>query len=80
MTIPRMVPADDAHALARLSDAERDVLVAIAQGSTTKEIAAARGRSPKTVAAQRDSLRQKLRARTAADLTRFAVRVGLVAA
>ena len=64
--------------LDRLSDRERDVLQAIAEGSSTKEIAARFGISTRTVETHRASLMRKLGLRSVALLTQFAIRVGLV--
>lgn len=64
--------------LDRLSDREREVLRAIAEGSSTKEIAARFGISTRTVETHRASLTRKLGLRSVALLTQFAIRVGLV--
>jgi DNA-binding NarL/FixJ family response regulator len=64
--------------LDRLSDRERDVLRAIAEGGSTKEIAARFGISTRTVETHRASLMRKLGLRSVALLTQFAIRVGLV--
>jgi DNA-binding NarL/FixJ family response regulator len=61
-----------------LSPREREVLTLIASGSTNKEIGVALGISPRTVESHRESLVRKLRIRTVAELTRFAVETGLV--
>ncbi len=67
-----------ATALRRLSRREREVLVLIARGSTTKEVASTLGISPKTVEKHRAKLSIKLVARNIADLTRFALESGLL--
>jgi RNA polymerase sigma factor (sigma-70 family) len=64
--------------LESLTPRERDVLRQIADGYTNKEIAADLGISPRTVESYRESLMQKLRIRTIAGLTRFAMETGLV--
>jgi len=64
--------------LDRLSDREREVLRAIAEGASTKEIAARFGISTRTVETHRASLMRKLGLRSVALLTQFAIRVGLV--
>jgi len=53
------------------------VLLGIVQGETNKEIAARLGISHRTVETHRESLMKKLRIRTVAGLTKFAMEVGL---
>lgn len=65
-------------ALDSLTGREREVLAGIAQGHTNKEIAAGLGISHRTVETHRESLMRKLRIRTVAELTRFALETGLV--
>lgn len=62
----------------RLSAREQEVLLHIASGQSTKEIAASLGVSVKTVETQRKTLMDKLRIFSVAGLTRYAVREGLV--
>lgn len=64
--------------LDRLTPREREVLAHIANGGSNKEIAATLGISPRTVETHRESLVRKLRIRTVAGLTRFALEVGLL--
>ena len=64
--------------LQSLTGREREVLHGIAQGRTNKEIAGALGISHRTVETHRESLMRKLRIRTVAGLTRFALETGLV--
>jgi DNA-binding NarL/FixJ family response regulator len=54
------------------------VLQGIARGQTNKEIATELGISHRTVETHRESLMRKLRIRTVAGLTRFALELGLV--
>jgi DNA-binding NarL/FixJ family response regulator len=61
-----------------LTPREREVLALIAEGRTNKETAAQLGISPRTVETHRESLMRKLRIRTVAGLTRFALEAGLV--
>jgi two-component system, NarL family, response regulator NreC len=68
--------SDGVYAL--LSDREREVLQLIAEGQNTKEIASLLGISGKTVAAHRIKLMEKLACPSVADLTRYAIRQGLV--
>ena len=62
----------------RLTPRERQVLQLVAEGKTTKEIAAILDVSVKTVDAHRTHLMQKLDLHDVASLTRLAVRLGLV--
>jgi DNA-binding NarL/FixJ family response regulator len=64
--------------LGSLTTREREVLHGIAQGRTNKEIAATLGISHRTVETHRESLMQKLRIKTVAGLTRFALETGLM--
>ena len=64
-------------ASARLSEREREVLQLIAEGKTTKEIAATLFLSAKTVETHRQHLMDKLEIRSVAELTKFALREGL---
>ena len=64
--------------LGTLTPREREVLRGVAQGRTNKEIATALGISHRTVETHRESLMRKLRIRTVAGLTRFALELGLV--
>lgn len=62
----------------RLTPRERQVLQLVAEGKTTKEIAAILDVSVKTVDAHRTNLMQKLDLHDVASLTRLAIRLGLV--
>ncbi|HEX5387055.1 MAG TPA: response regulator transcription factor [Gemmatimonadales bacterium] len=64
--------------LGSLTAREREVLLGIALGRTNKEIAAGLGISHRTVESHRESLMRKLRIRTVAGLTRFALETGVV--
>lgn len=66
-------------ALDALTAREREVLEGIARGQTNKEIAAGLGISHRTVETHRESLMRKLRIRTVAGLTKFALETGLIA-
>ena len=61
-----------------LSPREREVLTLIAQGSTTKEIAAQLGVSFGTVDTHRTNLMRKLKIRNVAGLVVYAFRAGLI--
>jgi DNA-binding NarL/FixJ family response regulator len=64
--------------LGTLTQREREVLEGIARGQTNKEIATELGISHRTVETHRESLMRKLRIRTVAGLTRFALELGLI--
>jgi len=69
-------PAGDAAVA--LPQRQRQVLLRIADGLTTREIAARLGLSPKTVETHRSRLMRRLRARNLAELLRRALELGLV--
>ncbi len=60
-----------------LTSREREVLQLIAEGKSAKEIATVINISPKTVAFHKTNIMTKLRTRTTAGLTKYAVRHGL---
>ncbi len=62
-----------------LSAREREVLVRIAEGESVKEAAFAMGIDPKTVDTFRRRLMAKLDLKSGADLTKYAIREGLIA-
>lgn len=70
---------DDTTTIAHdtLSDREFDVLRAIADGESVKQIAARLGISPKTVSTYRARLLEKLGVRTNAELVRYVLEHGL---
>jgi len=76
-TAPRK---DGAAFAARLSDRERQVLQLVAEGRQAKEIAHLLEISHKTVEFHKQSIARKLSLRTTAELTRYAIRQGLVEA
>ena len=61
-----------------LSQRERLVLTAIAEGRTSKEIAKLLNIKPKTVETYRARISEKLDLHSIADMTRYAMKVGLV--
>jgi len=61
-----------------LTDRERQILVLVAEGCSTREIADRLCISPKTVETHRARIMEKLDLRGVADLVRYAVRTGLV--
>lgn len=62
----------------RLTPREREVLQLVAEGKTTKEIAAILNVSVKTAEAHRTRLMQRLDIHDVAGLTRYAIRQGLI--
>lgn len=71
------VPEEAGSGYAALSKREREVLQAIADGNSTKEIAFAFGVSIKTVETQRMNTMKKLNLYSIAELTKYAIREGL---
>ena len=71
-----------AHAepFGRLTLRQREVLQLVAEGQTMKEIAQTLHISPKTVEFHKYNIMQTLGLRTAAELTRYAIRHGVVSA
>jgi two-component system response regulator NreC len=63
--------------IAALSPREREVLQLVAEGLTTKDIAAKLHISVKTVETHRKQIMDKLEIRSVAELTKYAVREGL---
>lgn len=73
----RTAPKDDASAFSLLTEREREVLQQIAEGKSTKEIAAALFVSVKTIETHRRQIMDKLDLHSVAELTKYAVREGL---
>ncbi len=69
--------ADDASS-AVLTGRESQILALIADGHTSREIADMLVISPRTVERHRENLRHKLGLRNRVDLTRYAIRAGLI--
>jgi len=61
-----------------LSNRELQVLTRLARGLTTKEVAEALHLSPSTVETYRSRILEKLQLRNNSDMTRFAIRRGLI--
>ena len=66
--------------LQRLSNREREILVALAEGETVQQIAHRLSRSPKTINNHRTHVLHKLGLRNSAQLARFAIAAGLIEA
>ena len=61
-----------------LTATEREIVIAIAQGKTTKEIAAERFSSIHTVTTHRKNIFRKLQVNTAHEVVKYALRAGLI--
>ncbi len=72
----RSAPQSDG-AFSLLTPKEREVVQLLAEGNSTKQAAARLDISFKTVATHRERVMAKLRIRSIADLTRYAIREGL---
>jgi len=70
--------ADQPDPLERLTSRQREVLQLIAEGRTTKDIAAKLNLSVKTIETHRAQLMDRLGIRDVPGLVRFAIRVGLI--
>ncbi len=70
--------ADDTGPLTQLTPRQREILQLVAEGKTTKQIAAALAVSIKTVETHRAQLMERLGIHDVAGLVRFAIRHGLV--
>ncbi|MGQ9585704.1 MAG: response regulator [Anaerolineae bacterium] len=62
-----------------LTDREREVLILVAEGYTNRQIADLLGISPKTVDVHRANLMRKLNLHNRVEVTRYAIRHGLIA-
>jgi len=71
---------DEDSPLERLTPRQREVLQLIAEGHTTRDIARSLGVSVKTIESHRLNLMDRLNIHNVADLTRYAIAIGLVAA
>ncbi len=61
-----------------LTQREREIHQLLAEGWNTKEIASHLGESVKTVETHRRNMMQKLNMRSIAELTKYAIREGLI--
>jgi DNA-binding NarL/FixJ family response regulator len=76
--VARMGPDHDPAPESELSDREVQVLVQLARGSATREVSTSLGLSMSTVETYRSRILQKLCLRNNSDITRFAIRRGLI--
>ena len=76
--VTRMGQPQDEAPESVLSDREMQVLVRLARGLTTKEVSEDLHLSPSTVETYRSRVLEKLELRNNSDLTRFAIRRGLI--
>lgn len=74
----RRASKESASPLGTLTPRELEVMRLIAKGLSTKEIAGVLHRSPKTIDAHRTSLMRKLDIDDRVELTRYAIREGIV--
>ncbi|MBU1701202.1 MAG: response regulator transcription factor [Candidatus Eisenbacteria bacterium] len=72
-----MVRREESSAFGHLTPREREVLQLIAEGLSTKEIAALQKVSVKTIETQRKQVMDKLNLHSVAELTKYAIREGL---
>lgn len=70
-------PTNDTSAYNLLSAREREVLQLLAEGNTTKNIAASLHVSTKTIETHRQQIMEKLNLHSVAELTKYAVKEGL---
>jgi DNA-binding NarL/FixJ family response regulator len=69
--------ANDASGASKLSPREREILQLLAEGKAMKEIASVLGVSIKTVETHRRTMMSKLGLYSVAELTKYAIRVGV---
>ena len=75
---PDAISKDDDRAGDALTSREREVIQLLAEGKTSKEVAVTLNLSVKTAETHRTNLMRKLGLHSVADLTRYAVRNGIV--
>ena len=75
--LARIQDGDDQDPLGRLTRRERDIVVMVAEGLTSRQIGEALEISPKTVDVHRTNAMHKLDLHNVAELTRYALKRGL---
>ena len=78
IVLARLGRTDRDRAGSPLTRREREVIKLVAEGATTKEIAARLAISPKTAQTHRENLKVKLNVRSTAEIVRYAIRHKLV--
>ena len=78
LLLSHAVSAEDAADVSQLTRREAQILALIAEGHTAREIAEQLVISPRTVDRHRENLLDKLELRNRVELTRYAIRVGLI--
>lgn len=76
--VGRMGQPNEDSPEAVLSDREMQVLIQLARGSTSREVSKALGLSLSTIETYRSRILEKLGLRNNSDMTRFAIRRGLI--
>jgi two-component system invasion response regulator UvrY len=76
--VERMGPGQEEAPESSLSDREMQVLLQLARGATTREVSEALRLSVSTVETYRSRILDKLKLRNNSDMTRFAIRRGLI--
>jgi len=71
------IPANETTAFSALTAREREVLQLLAEGKTTRQIAAYLNISVKTIETHRQQVMEKLNMHSIAELTKYAIREGL---
>jgi DNA-binding NarL/FixJ family response regulator len=79
LNIEPHVPAEKDLPGGPLTRREVEVLTLVANGKTTKQVAAVLGMAVKTAICHRGRILNKLGIHNTADLTRYAIRMGLIA-
>lgn len=77
-SVKALIPDIKQHQLEALSDREKEILIFVAKGKTNKEIAEILYLSPHTIHTHRKNILRKLDLRSAAELTIYAIREGIM--